>query len=67
MRVFHRIENPDKVEVSLTITATVKELREIRDELSRKHPSWVLASAITDVVHDANRVFRSDVEEASDD
>lgn len=42
-----RIENPNDVEVTLTITMTAKKWCELRDQLSESYPSWHLSSLIT--------------------
>lgn len=42
--------NPDKVELTLTLTLTVGEWREIMRELPQKWPHWQLGGIIADAI-----------------
>lgn len=63
MKAKFRIENPDDVEATITITMKIGEWKEIKDQLARQHPSWKLASAITQTIRSAEKVFCSGEQE----
>lgn len=52
-----RINEPEDVEATLTISMTLKEWIELAEQLSDAHPSWKLTSAINDVVYKVKGVF----------
>lgn len=53
-------EKPDEIEFTLKITMTAKEWETLRDQLSDKHPSWKLTSAINSLLADARKIFWHD-------
>lgn len=55
-----KIESPDEVEVTLTITMTAKQWCEIRDQLADKWPSWQLSSMITKTLAQVRRIIWED-------
>lgn len=57
-----KIEKPDEVVATLSITMSVKEWCELRDQLSDRYPSWRFSSAINNLVNTANKVFRAEHE-----
>lgn len=63
MRITGHVADPKDVAVTLTITATVSQWREFCEQLTARHPSWVVASGITQVLRETlGQVSRVDVE-----
>lgn len=57
-----KIERPDDVEVTLTITMTAKKWCEIRDQLANKYPSWQLSSLITNTLATVRKIVWEDTD-----
>lgn len=57
VRTRFKIDKPDAMEATLTVTATVSEWRELRDQLGERWPSWDFARQIGNVIRQAERVF----------
>lgn len=51
-----KIEEPDKVEVTLTMTMSVKNWCELRDQLQAKWPSADLSGHITDMLAQVRKI-----------
>lgn len=60
MKARFSIEDPNEIECSLTITMSVRQWENLRNQLSREHPSWKLSAAINQVVTEAVRVYKAD-------
>jgi hypothetical protein len=45
-----QVTRPDDVEVTLSITMTVKDWSTLREQLAREYPSWRLSAAIVNLV-----------------
>lgn len=57
------IDEPGELPVTLTLTATMDEWRQLRDQMQReKWPACDVCSIITEVVHEAGKTFRSEGE-----
>lgn len=52
-----KAENPNKIEFTLTVTATAEEWITLRDQLQEKWPSSRLSTMITDLVSQARKIF----------
>jgi hypothetical protein len=63
MRTSIKVENPDDVLMSMTITMTVKQWTELQQQLQNTWPSWVLSSRITTLIHQARKVFYAEQED----
>lgn len=50
------VENPDTVEVTMTLTMPLKEWRQIADKMDQAWPSWCLASVIRQGLRDIEKV-----------
>lgn len=50
------VEDPDRVQVTIKITMSIKEWTDLRDQLSKEWPSSNLSYQITDVVGKMRRV-----------
>lgn len=59
-----RIEKPEDVEVSLTITMTAKQWDELRSQLQDKWPSWQMSAAITGLLSQVRKIVWDDQEVA---
>lgn len=58
MRAVFKIVNPDEVEATITVTATIKDWRALRGQLTNgAWPSWKFSSAITDAIRQAEAKF----------
>ena len=57
MKTQFRIENPDNVQMTLTVTMTAGEWKTLRDQLQTTYPSWKLSSAISNMVNSATKTF----------
>ncbi len=47
--------NPNGVNFTLSMTMTLKEWMDLRDQLSKKYPSWDLSSKINEMVYFADK------------
>lgn len=50
MEINGYIKNQDEVEVTLSITMTLKEWKDLQKDLPERWPHWKIGSAITDAV-----------------
>lgn len=57
MRGTFELLKPDEMEATLTVTATVKDWKQLRDQLVDRYPSWQLSSIVADLVHQAELKF----------
>ena len=57
------IEKPDEAEATMKITMTVREWRELGDQLKNEYPSWRLGSAINRLVSHARKVYYAENED----
>lgn len=65
MKTAFKIERPDDVSMSLTVTMTLGQWRDLRAQLQSTYPSWRLSSAINEMVHEATTVFSAAKEDTS--
>ena len=59
MKALIKIVNPDKVEMSLTLSMTLEYWKVLRCQLEDKWPGWQLKGVITDMVIKAQEQFTS--------
>lgn len=52
-----RLAEPERVDVTLTITMPLREWKLIRKELPRSHPHWELTNIINDAVDKVEQAF----------
>lgn len=64
MKTAFRIEEPNEVSMTLTVTMTLSHWRELQSQLQSKYPSWKLSAAISEMVHEATTVFSAKVEDS---
>lgn len=62
MKAKFKIERPDDVPMTLTLTMTGGQWKKLREQLATTYPSWKLASTIDAMVSRASTVFE-DVKE----
>ena len=62
MKGAFKIENIDDIVCELTLSMTVKQWRELQQQLADKHPSWQLSSIITDLFYELNTKAFNQVE-----
>ncbi len=63
MRTKFYLDNPDDMQATMEITMSVKEWKELKEELSDKYPSWQLSSSIMSLICQAEKVFNEKTEE----
>lgn len=54
--------NPQAVQVTLSITTSLKEWEELLGQLSQQYPSWALSAIINKALADVQRVHRQEQE-----
>lgn len=56
-----KVENPDSIVMTLTMSMTVKEWTELRDQLSQNGsaawPAWQVQAHITDLIAQARKIY----------
>lgn len=52
-----KVENPDSVTVTLSLTMTLKEWQELRDQLANDWPSWRVGSDINNMLGQVRQTF----------
>lgn len=65
MRTAFKIEAPDDVPMTLSVTMTLRQWRELRSQLQSTYPSWKLSAVINEMVHEATTVFSEKVEDSA--
>lgn len=55
MRGTFTIQDPDKITATLTMAATIKEWRELKEQLTSRWPSCDLAMIIGELIYDMTR------------
>lgn len=50
MRGTVEVEQPDSVEVSVTLTASLKEFKELREQIGEKWPGWKVAEILNTAI-----------------
>lgn len=62
MKTQFRIENPDELQMTLTVTMSLRDWKIQRDQLQTSYPSWKLSGAITDMVSAATKTLSATTE-----
>ena len=62
MKTQFRIENPDDVQMTLTVTMPARDWKVLRDQLQTTYPSWKLSDAISNMVSAATKTFSATTE-----
>lgn len=57
MKARFQLNDPEKMEASMTITMTVQAWIELRDQLQKAWPSSELSSAVSDIILQARKCF----------
>lgn len=52
-----KVENPDSVTVTLSLTMTLKEWQELRDQLTNDWPSWRVSGDINNMLGQVRQTF----------
>ena len=65
MRGKFKLDNPDEMQASLTITMSVKQWRDLRDQLDSKWPSVRLAGFIGGLIRQAEAVISDSERDAT--
>lgn len=50
MKITGKLQNQEDMELTLSITMTIKEWEDLKKELPERWPHWKIGSAITDAV-----------------
>lgn len=64
MRATFKIDSPDSLTATVKMTMTVKEWRELEQQLPTQWPSSRLSSAILSLLRDADKTFYADERDA---
>lgn len=62
MKTKFKIENPDAVLMTLTVTMTAAKWKQLRGQLDSTYPSWQLSRAIREMVDSADAAFSATTE-----
>ncbi|MDD1789041.1 hypothetical protein [Burkholderia gladioli] len=62
MKAKFKIERPDDVPMTLTLTMTCGQWKTLQAQLDSAYPSWKLSSMISEMVHQASTTFGKTVE-----
>lgn len=63
-----QVENPDSVEVSLSMRMNLGDWKRLRKQLVSDYPSWKLGQAIAETVEHVDKHFRStEIQDATGD
>jgi len=57
MKASYELKNPNKLEATITLTATVEDFRELMKHQPEAWPCWHLRNAIKEVVDKAEATF----------
>ena len=63
MKITGKLQNQEDMELTLSITMTIKEWKELQKDLPTKYPHWKIGSAITDGVLKANTTIYEEIEQ----
>jgi hypothetical protein len=55
MRGTFKIEKPEDIDLTLTVTMSLREWRVLKDQMTSDHPSWKLRGLIGDAVRKAEQ------------
>lgn len=66
MRTKLRVERPEDIEMTLTLTMKLCEWQRLREGLNGSHPAWVLTQAISEMTSAATKVYCGPSAEAFD-
>lgn len=62
MKITGQLNNQEDMELTLNITMTMKEWRELKQSLPEKYPHWKLGSAITEAVSMVGETVYKEIE-----
>jgi hypothetical protein len=62
MKTKFKIENPDSIPMTLTITMPAAKWKQLRAQLETTYPSWQLSRAISEMVDSADAAFSATIE-----
>lgn len=57
MKTYMKAADPDRIEMTLTVTMPLKQWRKLQEQLVSEYPSWDLSGQIADMVTQATRSF----------
>lgn len=60
MKTSLKVQNPDSIEMTLTVTMTLGDWKTLQRQLATPWPAWKLGEAINNMVHKANANFTPD-------
>lgn len=59
MKAAFQIQSPDEVQVSMTLTMSLKDWRRLREQLAAQYPAWYVGRAISELVGKATEAFHA--------
>ena len=63
MKAVLKIDNPDEVQATVTLTMRLKEWKELSAQLDSSYPSWKLSEIINGLVSKAERYYAPEEKE----
>lgn len=57
IRARMKVEEPEKISMTLTMTMSMKEWEELREHLTAGYPAWKLTSAINNMLSAARKIY----------
>lgn len=64
MNIKGKLENQEEMELTLSITMTIKEWRDLQKDLPERYPHWKIGSAITDAVLKAGMTIYEEIKQS---
>lgn len=61
MEIIARAKKTDEIMVEMKISMTVKEWRELREQLPSKWPSWKLGNAISEAARELETTYSDEI------
>jgi hypothetical protein len=62
MKAILRINDPDSIEFTLTVTMPLREWKRLREQLKHEYPAFKLSDAISEMVKQASIYYSEDKE-----
>jgi hypothetical protein len=62
MKARFELKEPDKMEATLSVTMTLENWKELKEQLSDKYPAWQFGGFISDMVRQAEETFYGEKE-----
>jgi hypothetical protein len=61
MRITGKVQNTEDIDLTLSITMTIKEWKDLQKDLPERYPHWKLGGAITDAILKVNTTINEEI------